>query len=54
MALRDAAVTPGAEDELAKLSGAGGVPLPPELRVRMEALFGHRFGHGRIHTAGVR
>jgi hypothetical protein len=50
MAFRDGAAARGAEEELAKLSAAGGVPLPAALRARMEALFGHRFAHVRIHT----
>ncbi|TMQ14194.1 MAG: DUF4157 domain-containing protein [Deltaproteobacteria bacterium] len=53
MALRDAAAAQGAEDELARLSASGGAPLPVELRARMEALFGHRFAHVRIHTDGA-
>src|SRR5213078_4050226 len=32
---------------------SGGAPLPVELRARMEALFGHRFAHVRIHTDGA-
>jgi hypothetical protein len=50
MAFADAAARDGAEDELGQLSASGGLPLPPATRARMEALFGHRFGHVRIHT----
>ncbi|HEY0991223.1 MAG TPA: DUF4157 domain-containing protein, partial [Kofleriaceae bacterium] len=50
MAFRDGAAAHGVEDELAKLPTAGGAPLPPAVRARMEALFGHRFTHVRIHT----
>jgi hypothetical protein len=54
MAFRDAAAAAAtaraAEDELAKLPTEGGAPLPPALRAQMEALFGHRFAHVRIHT----
>jgi hypothetical protein len=53
MALRDGPAGHGAEDELAKLPASGGAPLPPALRARMEALFGHRFGQVRVHTDGA-
>jgi hypothetical protein len=53
MAFSERAAGPAAEDELAKLSAAGGEPLPAALRARMEALFGHRFAHVRIHTQGA-
>ena len=53
MAFSERAAAPAAEDALATLSAAGGEPLPAALRARMEALFGHRFAHVRIHTDGA-
>jgi len=50
MAYSERTAEHGAERELAKLSTSGGEPLPVALRARMEALFGHRFAHVRVHT----
>jgi hypothetical protein len=53
MASRDRAAVAEAPAQLSQLSGAGGTPLSAALRARLEALFGHRFGHVRIHTDGA-
>ena len=50
MALQDRDAAPDANAALEQLAQAGGEPLPLAVRIRMEALFGHRFAHVRVHT----
>jgi hypothetical protein len=50
MAFHERMAGPSAADHLERLTQSGGAPLTAELRARMEALFGHRLAHARIHT----
>jgi len=43
-------LTPGPDAELERTVRRPGRPLPPAVRARMEAAFGHDFSHVRIHT----
>ncbi len=49
-ATRGADYVPGVGPLLARAQRSGGQPLPPAVRARMEQVFGHDFGHVRIHT----
>lgn len=50
MALQDRDAAPRVSDALEQLAQSGGEPLSLAVRIRMEALFGHRFAHVRVHT----
>ena len=50
MAFHERMAGPSVADQLERLPQSGGAPLTTELRARLEALFGHRFAHVRIHT----